>query len=195
MNRRLAFGFLTALLLLVLAAPAFASGEEGGKEDLFNEPIGWIFRWLQFALVFGGGAYLIGKKAPAFFRKRQETIVAAISESTRVKEESNRRLREAEERMGRLDAELAELRAQAQQDWAAEADRIRNAAREEAQKVARAAQGEIEAAERAARIELKAMAASLAVERAEALIRQQMTPQAQAALLRGFVEDLGRSAN
>jgi len=197
MNRPAIRVIAAVLLLLVLAAPVLASSEEegGGKEDLFNARIGWIFRYLQFALVFGGGAYLIAKKAPAFFRKRQETIVAAITESARLKEEAARRLREAEEKLARLDGELAELRAQAQREWAAEADRIRNAARDEAAKVERAGQAEIQAAERAARMELKAAAAQMAVERAEALILQQMTPQAQSALLNGFVQKLGGSAN
>ena len=177
------------------ALPALAASEGGGSDDVFHQPIGTLFRWIQFAIVFGGGGYLIGKKAPAFFRARRETIVAAITESTRVKEEANRRLQDASEKLARLDVELAELRAAAQREWAAEAERIRAAAREEAKKIERAAEAEKEAAERAARIELRAMTARLAVEQAEARIRQQMTPQAEAALVRGFVEQLGRSAN
>lgn len=197
MTRR-AMRTLFALLLTILfvAAPLAASSEaEGGSDDLFHAPIGWIFRWLQFLVVFGGAGYLIAKKAPAYFRSRQQTIIASITESTRIKDEADRRLKEAEARLARLDQELAELRAAAQREWAAEAERIRSAAREEARKVERAAQAEMEAAERAARIELRAMAARLAVERAEAMIRQQMTPQTEAALLRSFVENLsGRAA-
>lgn len=183
------------LLFLISAAPALAAAEGEGGGSLFFSPIGTFFRWLQFALIFGGLGYLIAKKAPAFFRRRQETIVAAITESTRVKDEADRRLREAEEKLAHLDAELAEFRATSQKEWAAEAERIRAAAREEAQKIERVAAAEIDAAERAARIELRALAARLAVEHAESVIRKQMTPQAEAALLRGFVENLGRSAN
>lgn len=196
MTRR-AMRTLFALLLTILfvAAPLAASLEaEGGSDDLFHAPIGWIFRWLQFLVVFGGAGYLIAKKAPAYFRSRQQTIIASITESTRIKDEADRRLKEAEAKLARLDQELAELRAAAQREWAAEAERIRAAAREEARKVERAAQAEMEAAERAARIELRAMAARLAVERAEAMIRQQMTPQTEAALLRSFVENLSGTA-
>jgi hypothetical protein len=39
------------------------------------------------------------------------------------------------------------------------------------------------------------MAARLAVERADALIRQQMTTETQAALFHSFLNDLARSAN
>jgi len=181
------------LLVLFSAAPVLAA--EGGEDNLFTAPIGWVFRWVQFAIVFGGAGYLIARKAPPYFRQRAQTIVSAITESTAIREEAERRLREAEEKLSRLDQEVADLRATAQQDAAAEAERIRNAAREDAKKIERAALGEIEAAERAARIELRAMAARLAVERAEAVIRKQMTPQAEAALLQSFVKGLAGSAN
>ncbi len=87
------------------------------------------------------------------------------------------------------------MRASAQRDGAAEAERIRDAAREEAAKIDRAAEMEIQAAERAARMELKALGAQLAVERAEGVLRGKMTPTTEAALFRAFVGDLGRSAN
>lgn len=183
--------FLTAT---IFAAPLLAA-EGGGEENLFEAPIGWVFRWVQFAIVFGGAGYVIARKAPPYFRRRAQTIVSAITESAQIREEAERRLQEAEEKLSRLDQELAELRAAALRDAAAEADRIRNAAREDAKKIERAAQGEIEAAERAARIELRALAARMAVERAEATIRKQMTPQAQAALLQSFVKGLAGSAN
>ena len=54
----------------------------------------------------------------------------------------------------------------------------------EAETIERAAQAEIAAAERAARLELKALAARLAVERAEAVLRGELTPEAEAALFR-----------
>ena len=193
MGRASRYVFL-AVALLLAAAPALAA-EEGGSGDLFNTTIGWVFRWLQFAILFGGLGYLIWKKAPAFFRARAETIVAAITEAAKVKEEAERRLREAEDKLARLDQELAALREAAQRDAAAEAERIREATRAEAAKIERAAQMEIEATERAARIELKAMAARLAIDRAEALIRRQMTPQTESALVRAFVEGIAGRAN
>jgi F0F1-type ATP synthase membrane subunit b/b' len=189
MKRRLQWAALGMLVLLAVALPVHAS-EEGGGDNLFTAPIGWVFRWIQFIVVFGGVGYLLAKKAPAYFRRRAETIVASITESTKVKEEAERQLREAEEKLRRLDQELAEMRHAAQREAAAEAERIRKATQDEAKKIERAAQAEVGAAERAARIELKALAARLAVERAEALIRKQMTPQTEAALLQSFMQNL-----
>ena len=58
--------------------------------------------------------------------------------------------------------------------------------------IERAAQAEIAATERAARLELKTLAARMAVERAEAVLRQELTPKAEAARFRTFVAELER---
>ena len=90
---------------------------------------------------------------------------------------------------------LPEMRADAKRGAEAEAERVRALARTEADAIERAAQAEIAAAERAAHIELKMLAAGMAVERAEALLRQELTPKAEAALFRTFVGELEGSAN
>jgi F0F1-type ATP synthase membrane subunit b/b' len=179
-------------ILLSIALPTLAAED---NENPAEAPIGMVFRWLNFALVFGGLGYLIAKKAPAFFRGRADAISASIAEAAAAQADAEKHLREAEEKLLQVDREVAELRAAARRESAAEAERIRALARSESEKIARAAQLEVEAAERAARIELKAMAARLAVERADALIRRQMTTETQAALFHSFLNDLARSAN
>ena len=181
--------FAMYLFLLVVALPALAA--EGGEENPAESPLGMGFRWVHFAILAAGLLYLMLKKAPTFFRGRADAIVSSISESRSLKQDAERILRTAEGKLARLEQEVAEFRAGAQRDAAAEAERIRAAARDEAGKIERAAQAEMEAAERAARIELRAVAARLAVERGEALIRAQITPEKQAALFRSFVENLG----
>jgi len=192
--RRLLLSLFTmGLLFCPLAAPVLAS-EEGGADPVFSTT-GLVFRVLNFLIVAYGAWYLFAKKLPGAFRARAEGIAASISDAARVKQEAERHLREAEDKTARLGQEVAEMRATAQRDAAAEAERIRAAAREEAAKIERAAAMEIQAAERAARMELKAVAAQLAVERAETVLRGKMTPATEAALFRAFVSDLGRSAN
>lgn len=195
LRHRRFFVRLLALLLaaVCLAGPALAAEKE--KPSPAEAPVGMVFRWLNFFLVFGAAGYLIAKYAPAYFRGRASAISAAIDGAAAAKAEAERQLREAEEKVRRLDQEVAELRVAAQREGVAEAERIRGVAREETEKIARAAQREIKAAERAARIELKAMAARLAVKHADALIQKQLTGETQAALFRFFLEDLSRSVN
>jgi F-type H+-transporting ATPase subunit b len=192
--RRLIPSICTLALLVCLTVTPVLASEEGAGDPVFSTT-GLAFRVINFLIVAYGAWYLFAKKLPKAFRSRAEAIAASISDAARAKQEAERLLREAEEKTARLGQEVAEMRATAQRDAAAEAERIRAAAREEAAKIERAAAVEMQAAERAARMELKAVAAQLAVERAEAVLRGKMTPVTEAALFRAFVSDLGRSAN
>jgi F0F1-type ATP synthase membrane subunit b/b' len=89
-----------------------------------------------------------------------------------------------------LEQEIQRFREQAQKDAAAELERLRAMTKTDIEKVGVAAKAEIEAAERAARVELKAIAAKLAVDRAESLLAQQMTPSVQEAMIDNFVQSL-----
>ena len=192
--RRLLLPILrVALLVILTAAPVLASEE--GAENPVDSTTGLVFRLINFLIVAYALWYAFGKKLPKTFHARAKSISGAISEAAHAKQEAERRLHEAEKKLERLDLEVNVLRENAERDAAAEADRIRAAAREEAAKIERASELEIAAAERAARMELKATAARLAVERAEAELRGKLTPATEATLFRAFVSDLGRSAN
>lgn len=190
MTRRAVRWALVGLALHFVAVPVFAAGD-----DPVFSPLGTLFRWINSAIVIGALVWVIVKFAPRAFQRRREAIVAAINEAGRVKADADRRLREAEQKLAGLEAEVVRLRETAERERAAETERIRAATEAEIAKIHRAVQTEIAVAERAARMELKAAAARLAVERAEALIRQRLNPEAQAGLFRAFVKELAGSAN
>jgi len=179
-------------LMLLAALPVLAQEGEASPVD---SPAGWIFRWLNFAIVFGAIAYLAWKKGGPYFRAQAEEISQKIAEGARAREAAERQRQEVQAKLANIDSEIAAMRADSKRDAEAEAMRLRILAREEAQKIERAAQAEIAAAERAARMELKALGARMAVERAEALLRKELTPKSEAALFQTFVQELGRSAN
>jgi len=185
--------FAGALLILFFAAIGAHAAEEGGAAT--TERAKEIFKWINFAIVAGLLAWVFLKLTPPFFRKNAETISSAISKATTAKAEADRRLREAEEKLARLEKEVAELRATAQRESAAEAERLRAITQSDKQKVGVAAKAEIEAAERAARLELKAITANLAVDQAESLLKKELTPQAQESLVTAFVQNLAGRAN
>ncbi len=187
--------FLCCSALSVLAFAAQALAAAATEPNPAEEPIGTLFRWLNFALVFGALGYLIAKYGRAYFRKHAEGVAASIGAATAAKAEAERQLRSAEAKLQGLGQEVAGLRAAAGKESSAEAERIRGLMREEAEKIQHAEQAEIAAAERAARMELKTIAAQLAVERATAVIRQRMNAETQAALFQSFVGSLARSAN
>ena len=154
-----------------------------------------VFKWINFAIVAAVLIWVFGKKLPPWFRNNAEKISSAITAATAAKAEADRKLKDAEQRLSRLEEEVRGLREQAQKDEAAEAERIRALAKTDTEKVAIAARTEIEAAERAARLELKKLAAKLAMDGAESLLAKQLTPQTQEALVAGFVKSLQGSPN
>ena len=175
-------------LLLFTAAQAHAAEESGGKAtDHATE----IFRWINFAILAGVLIWVFAKLLPPVFHRNAARISSAITKATAEKDDADRRVREAESKLAHLEQEVAELRAAAERESAAEGDRIRALAQTEAKKVAIAAQAEIEATERAARMELKVLAAKLAVDGAESLLAKQLTSAAaQDSLMDAFVKSL-----
>ena len=186
-NRHRLF-FACFLFVLLFAAAGAHAAEEGGSAA--SEKAAEVFKWINFAIVAGLVLWLCLKKAPAFFSRRAAAISSAVTSATAAKAAADAQLREAETKLANLQKEVAELRALAERESAAEVARLRAATQSDAQKIAAAAKAEIEAAERAARLALKALAANLAVDGAESLLAKQLNPQAQEALISSFVNSL-----
>ncbi|HKF53254.1 MAG TPA: ATP synthase F0 subunit B [Candidatus Acidoferrales bacterium] len=179
--------------LAAFAAPVLAAANPQQEADTTT---GWVYRWINFLIFVGALIWAFTNKGTrAYFRGRQKAIGDAIAESARAREEADRQERAAEQKMASLDKEIADLRARAKQESAAETQRIRALAQEEAKRIEQSAQAEIRAAERAAQSDLKAIAARLAIERAEALLRDQVNAQAESNLFRGFVVALQGASN
>jgi F-type H+-transporting ATPase subunit b len=188
MTRNRSSFFAVSILFVLLFVVGANAGEEGGNAA--TQRATEIFKWINFAIVAGVIVWVFGKKLPPVFRKKAEAISSAIANATNAKAAADAQLRGAENKLTNLQKEVAELRAFAERESAAEVHRLRAATQSDAQKIAAAAKAEIEAAERAARLELKALAANLAVDGAETLLVKQLTPKAQETLISDFVESL-----
>jgi F-type H+-transporting ATPase subunit b len=185
-NRRIFFVVSLLIVSMFAVVSAHAAEEAGAATERATE----IFKWINFAIVAGAVYWVFGKILPPRFRSHAETIGSAIKKATSAKAAGDAQLRDAETKLANLQKEVAELRAFAERESAAEVERLGIATQADAQKIAAAAKAEIEAAERAARLELKALAAGLAVGGAETLLAKQLTPQAQESLVTGFVKSL-----
>ena len=185
------FGFL-AVFLFLTAWPVLAQEHETPPAETGT---GYIFRWLNFAIVFGGIAYVLMKMGGPYFRAQAEETAQKIAEGARAREAAERQKKEIEQKLAGLDDEIKRMRVDAKRDAEGEAKRLRDQARSEADKIERAAQLEIEAAGRAANQELKTLAARLAIERAETMLQKEMTPQAETGLFRTFVAEMERNVN
>ena len=174
--------------MFVFAAGARA--QETQEVQPQDTTAGQIFRWLNFVLIFGAMGYAIAKFAPPVFRARAATIAKDIEAARAEKSAADAQLREAEAGLARLDQDEAAMRAQSERDFAAEGQRLKESGKQEAEKIGRIAEIEIAATSRAAQLELRALAARLAVERAAAMVGQQMTAERRTTIFENFVQNL-----
>ncbi len=187
--QRLAF-FLLALTCLAL--PALAQEEH--PPDPANSTLGFVFRWLNLALVLGAIIWAIRKFGAPYFRQSARAISEAIHGAAASRISAERELSEATRQLASVDAEIQELRRAGSRESSSEADRLRALAQSEAEKIARAAGAEIDAAGRLARQQLRAIAARAATDGAAALVRQRMNESADRALFGDFLGELERTA-
>ena len=183
------------LCLMVLAwrvLPALAQEEEAPQPA--DTTVGFVFRWLNLALVLGALIWVIRKFGGPYFRGSARAISEAIHGAAAGRASTECELSEATRQLASVDAEIQELRRAGARESAGEAERLRALAQSEAEKIARAAGAEIEAAERLARQQLRAIAARAATDRAEALVRQRMNDASERALFGAFVGELARGA-
>jgi F-type H+-transporting ATPase subunit b len=150
----------------------------------------WVFAFINFAIVAGFLYWVSRTSVVQAIRARTAAIQKGIEEARQASAEANVRLRQVQERLAKLDLEVAQIKGSADADFVAEEQRIRQASEEDARHVIEQAKSEIEAMAKSARRELKTYAAELAVELARRNI--DVDPQTDAALLRGFVSELGK---
>jgi len=148
----------------------------------------WLCVVLNFAIVAGAVVYLSKKNLPGMFRNRTASIQKAMQEARQASEDANRRLGEIETRLSRLDSEIAEMHAAAENEAVAEEARIKAAAEEDGRKIVESAEQEIAAAAKLARRELTNYAANLAVSLAARQIN--VDPVTDQALVQGFAREL-----
>ena len=195
-DRRSSWLRITATFVLTLACLALpALAQEQSTPDPTETGTGTIFKWLNFIIVFGGIAYLIGKAGGPFFRENAKAISNSIHNAARERAEAERALNEVTRKLAGIDAEVQEMRKTAAAETASQAERIRALTKTEVDRIGQAAKAEITASERAAAHELRAATARLATAQASELVRARMNAGAEANLFRSFLREVERSAS
>ncbi len=151
------------------------------------------FEVLNFAvLALAVGGFLL-KTLPKTFRDRTSAIQKDLSDARSATEQASVRLNSVEERLARLDGQIAEMKAQSEKDALAEEQRFRAAAEEEKSKILAVAEVEIASATQQAQRQLQQYAASLAIE--QAARRLVITAETDRMLIRNFAQRLGEQGS
>jgi F-type H+-transporting ATPase subunit b len=151
-----------------------------------------IPKTFNLALFLGVLYYLLRKPAREFFAARLAEVRATLDRAAREKAAAEAKMRELNERLNKLNDEVAAIRSQAEREAQAERARLEAEAKADAEKLRVTAQREIEGAKQAALAQLREFTASQSIELAEQLIRRELTPQDDAKLLRRVSEELSK---
>jgi F-type H+-transporting ATPase subunit b len=130
------------------------------------EPAAKLFEIINFAILLGAIVYALKRKLPSAFSSRTSGIQKNLAEARTATESANIRLAAVEERLSRMDTEIATIRTQAEQDAALDEQRIKAAAEEDKQKIIAAAEQEIVAATAQAQRQIRRFAAEMVIEQA-----------------------------
>jgi F-type H+-transporting ATPase subunit b len=157
---------------------------------LDKESAARLFEYLNFAILAGAILFALAKYLPKTFRANRSDIQHRLSDARTATEQAHQRLAAIEQRLGRLDEEIAAISKQAEKDSVADEARIKASIEEERRRIVESASKDIAAAASAAQRDLKRFAAGLAVDRAAQKLV--LTEGDDRGLLQEFAQSLGQ---
>ncbi|WP_348268367.1 ATP synthase F0 subunit B [Edaphobacter paludis] len=160
----------------------------GAKLGMNAEQAATAFTVANFIVLAILVGWFLLKTLPKTFRDRNTAIQKHLVDARTATEEASARLNSVESRLGKLDEQIAAMRAQAEKDSALDEQRIKASVEEEKQKILRAAEQEISAATVTARKQLQQYAADLAIE--QAARKLVVTAETDRLLVQGFARRL-----
>jgi F-type H+-transporting ATPase subunit b len=138
----------------------------GSKMGMKPAAASMTFDVVNFAILAVALGWFLARALPKAFRNRTTVIQKHLVDARTATEEASIRLNSVEDRLSKLDEQIAAMRSQAEKDAVGEEQRIRASVEEEKQKVLQSAEQEIAAATMQARRDIQRYAAELAVDQA-----------------------------
>jgi F-type H+-transporting ATPase subunit b len=151
-----------------------------------------LFEYLNFAVLAGAVLFALLKFLPKTFRANREDIQHRLVEARTATQQANDRMAAIEQRLGRLDEEIAAIAKQAEKDSVEDEARIKASIETERERIVEAVSRDIAAASSAAQRDLKRFAAELAVDRATQRIA--LSEDDDRALVQEFSQSLAQQA-
>ncbi len=142
-----------------------------------------IPRTVNAIIFFGILYFLLRKPTRVFFAERFARIRSLLERAAQEKAEAQARIKTIDERLAQLDSEAAKIKETSRQEAAAESERLKAQTQAEIEKIRDTARREIEAAKQTALVELRQYTAANTVALAEQIIRRELNPADDAALL------------
>jgi F-type H+-transporting ATPase subunit b len=184
---------MLALMVICLAAcasSAWAQGSEAAKEKDAEPRHALLYKTINFVILVGALAYVLRKPLAEFLSSRSASIQKSLEEGRRALETSQTLLQAVEEKLRRLESEIAGFKASAVTEMESERLRLEQASAEEGNRILESARVQMDAALRGAKLDLKNYTAQKAVTLAEELIRARLDDAGRQRLVAQFAATL-----
>lgn len=193
-------GAVLVAAVLVSTAAASGGGEHHAVEHhsllemLAHDPMpllkDFLWRVINFAVLLWILIKFTGKPIKNYFANRREAMVKAISEAREAREAAERLHQEYQDRLAGLDAEMRALEERIRAEAAAERERIRREAEQFVAKVKQQAAQMADQEVLSAKRRLKEEAVHLAMEAAEKLVRERITPVDRQHMVENYLKEV-----
>lgn len=151
-----------------------------------------VFTIFNLVILVAGVGYGLMKVLPKTFRNRSTAIQKHLVDARTATEEATARLSSVEDRLAKLDDQIAAMRVQAEADAARDELRIRASVEDEKNKILASAEADIQSATTLARREIQKYAVELAVE--QAARKLVVTAETDRLLVENFAHRLGEGS-
>lgn len=186
------FAFIYSFILIF--AESGGAGE-GGFSHFWNTYLNYpgfeAWKFMNLAVFIAIIIYLLKKPLSETFKAKRELIRAELIKAEAERQAALAELTAAESKLARLNAEAASVREKAAQEADAEKRRILEQTEADINKLRSQAQSEIARVSQQARIELRKFSAEESIRLAEEKIKQDITPEKDARLVRDNIQSIG----
>ena len=182
------------LIALICAFTSFVFAQEEKKGSNNNESeesaIHDVARWANFAVLFGGLAYLLRKPMREFFQTRRTDIASGLQRAQAANAGAQSRMDEIEHRLANLSAEVAALKTEAERESLNEREKILAEAKREVERIVEQSRQEIDRIARTVERQIKETVADHIIDRASTTLRTEMTQDDQKRVIVRFIKSL-----
>lgn len=161
--------------------------------EWYNYPGLELWKFANLAIFLAAGIYVLRKPINRALLARRGTIERELVTAQEEREKAVARVAEADSLLSRLDDDVRTVQQQANEEAAAEKQRIAESTEREIEKLKQQAQREMQSADKLARKQLRQFLAEKSVQMARESIRTQMRPEDDTALIRESIGELRRT--
>jgi F-type H+-transporting ATPase subunit b len=169
--------------------PPHTGGEGHTEKTYFGIP-GWILKIANMLLFIGVLVYFVGGPVKKAFAERSAAIQATAAEARERRVKADQMAGTIQARLDAIEGEVRAIQERAVAEGERQKRDLLAAAEAEAAKILANAKNEVENRLKHARAELTAYAGELAAQRAEALLRENMTDQDQRKLFQDSLREM-----